>query len=529
MAALVSGMQHGFRIGLQEAPQCRTSTANTPSARQHAAVVDQYFQAQVSKGYMAGPFPSAECSGVIASSIAVIPKKDPGKFRIIVDMSSPKNASINDNIRRQHTHVAYSSVEDAAHLMQHLGINALLAKIDVKEAYRIIPIHPEDRPFLGLNWNGQTYIDCQLPFGLASAPAIFSAVGEALEWVLRQRGVRAVVHYLDDFLFVGSPGTEECRRALAITLATCEELGVPLAPDKTEGPSTSLAFLGIKLNTATMTTSLPPAKLAMVHGMVKEFLGARVVRDKHRFESLVGHLVHATKVVPLGKAFLNALFATKALMVPGQIRRINSEARAELAWWDWLLDNWTGASVHQFLLLRHPDHHMYTDASGSWGSSAWFLPHWFQIQWSAETPLPSIALKELSPIVMATAVWGPQWSGSLVLCHCNNATVVTQVNRLHSRDPKASHMLKCLAFLQAVYDCQVRAIHVAGVNNHNADALSRNRVGPVLASHSQASPNPTQVPLAWVRLVCQQAPDWTSEHWRAMFKHFWKQALQSQP
>ena len=104
-------------------------------------------------------------------------------------------------------------------------------------------------------------------------------------------------------------------------------------------------------------------------------------------------------------------------------------------------------------------------------------------------------------------LWGSQWSGSLVLCHCNNAAVLTQVNRLHSRDPKASHMLKCLAFLQAVYDCRVRAIHAAGVNNHNTDALSHNRVGPVLASHSQAFPNPTQVPLAYVRLVCQQAPD----------------------
>ena len=305
VAALVSGMQHGYRIGLQEAPQCRTSTASTPSAREHAEVVDQYFQAQVSKGYMAGPFPSSECSGVVASSIAVIPKKDPGKFRIIVDMSSPKKASINDNIRRQHTHVAYSSVEDAAHLMQHFGTNALLAKIDVKEAYRIIPILPDDRPFLGLHWNGQVYIDCQLPFGLASAPAIFSAVGEALEWVLRQRGVRAVVHYLDDFLFVGSPGTDQCQQALSITLATCEELGVPLAADKTEGPSTSLSFLGIELNSASMSTSLPAAKLARLRSMVREFLGARVVRDKHTLEPLVGHLVHTTKVFPLGKAFLS--------------------------------------------------------------------------------------------------------------------------------------------------------------------------------------------------------------------------------
>ena len=138
------------------------------------------------------------------------------------------------------------------------------------------------------------------------------------------------MHYLDDFLFVGSPGTDECQQALAITLATCEELGVPIAPDKTEGPTTSLTFLGIELNTASMSTSLPASKLAKLRTMVREFLGARVVRDKHALESLVGHLIHATKVFPLGKAYLNALFAVKASMVPGQIRRINLEARSEL-------------------------------------------------------------------------------------------------------------------------------------------------------------------------------------------------------
>ena len=291
-----------------------------PVPHQHRNTQQWSTNTQANKGYMAGLFPGTECTNVITSSIVVIPKKNPGKFRIIVDMSSPKNASVNDSIRRQFTHVAYSSVEDAAHLMQHFGTNAQLAKIDVKEAYRIIPIHPEDRPFLGLCWRDQVYVDCQLPFGLASAPAIFSALGGALEWVLRQLEVQAVMHYLDDFLFVGSPGTDECQRALAITLATCEELGVPIAPDKTEGPSTSLAFLGIELNTASMSTSLPASKLAKLRMMVREFLGARVVRDKHALESLVGHLVHATKVFPLGKAYLNALFAVKASMVPGQIR-----------------------------------------------------------------------------------------------------------------------------------------------------------------------------------------------------------------
>ena len=98
-----------------------------------------------------------------------------------------------------------------------------------------------------------------------------------------------------------------------------------------------------------------------------------------------------------------------------------------------------------------------------------------------------IALKDLFPIVIATAVWGPFWTGKLILCHCDNAAVVTQVNKLHGRDPKADHMLKCLAFLQAVYDCRIRAIHVAGVNNPVVCALSRNRAGSGLIRHPPPS------------------------------------------
>ena len=76
----------------------------------------------------------------------------------------------------------------------------------VKEAYRIIPIHPGGCIFLVVCWQGQVFVDCQLPFGLASSPAIFSVLGEALERILHQRGVRAVNHYIENFLMLGSPG-----------------------------------------------------------------------------------------------------------------------------------------------------------------------------------------------------------------------------------------------------------------------------------------------------------------------------------
>ena len=64
-----------------------------------------------------------------------------------------------------------------------------MAKMDIKSAYRNVPVHPKDRRLLGMEWEGATYIDTTLPFGLRSAPLIFSAVADALAWMMQQRGV----------------------------------------------------------------------------------------------------------------------------------------------------------------------------------------------------------------------------------------------------------------------------------------------------------------------------------------------------
>ena len=57
-----------------------------------------------------------------------------------------------------------------------------MAKIDIKAAYRLIPVHPADRWLLGMQFEGAIFMDMVLPFGLRSAPKIFNAVANALEW-----------------------------------------------------------------------------------------------------------------------------------------------------------------------------------------------------------------------------------------------------------------------------------------------------------------------------------------------------------
>ena len=257
MEHLVTGMKEGFHIGLVREPCCQSSSGNTPSTMERAEVISDFLSSQCRAGYMLGPLPPKDCAGVFTSRMAVIPKKTPGTWRVIVDLSSPQDHSINDNLHRRLSHVSYASTDDAAMLMHYLGPGALLAKIDIQNACRLVPIHPADCRFLGVSWQGSVYVDCQLPFDLATAPAIFNAIAEALEWILRSRGVRHVIHYLDDFLLLGHPNSDECAIALRTTLATCRELGVPLAADKVEGPAPLLTFLGIELNTMTMSLGFP--------------------------------------------------------------------------------------------------------------------------------------------------------------------------------------------------------------------------------------------------------------------------------
>ena len=182
----------------------------------------------------------------------------------------------------------------------------------------------------------------------------------------------------------------------------------------------SLTFLGIRLCSTPLLLSLPQDKVDSLCAMLQRIVDSRSVHDAFALESLVGHLVHATKVCPLGKAFLSGLFQVLRGMQHsrGQPRHLNLATRADIAWWHSLLSTWQGVSVQQFFALGQPNRHLFSDASGSWGCGAWSLPHWFQLSWPHDHGLSSIAL------VLAAAAWGTTWRGLFVFCHSDNSAVV---------------------------------------------------------------------------------------------------------
>ena len=105
------------------------------------------------------------------------------------------------------------------------------------------------------------FVDSVFLFGVRSVPKIFSALADALEWVVRQARVKTLLHYLDDFLIIGKQVSTQCAEDLQRLLTVFAQLNVPVAMEKLEGPATILTFLGIERDTTQTVLRLPQDKL----------------------------------------------------------------------------------------------------------------------------------------------------------------------------------------------------------------------------------------------------------------------------
>uniref|UniRef100_A0A8W8M2W2 Reverse transcriptase domain-containing protein n=1 Tax=Magallana gigas TaxID=29159 RepID=A0A8W8M2W2_MAGGI len=137
----------------------------------------------------------------------------------------------------------------------------LMTKTDIESAFCILPVCREDHELL-FQWDGCFYFDKCLPMGCASSCSIFENFSSGLEWIGRVKGqIPHIVHVLDDFLFIGPPGSDICNQSLVVFRLICESLGVYLKEEKTFQANTKLVFLCIEIDTVAMEIRLPEEKL----------------------------------------------------------------------------------------------------------------------------------------------------------------------------------------------------------------------------------------------------------------------------
>ena len=326
---LINGFKHGFRLysviedAVLEAP-------NLLSAKQHPDIVDEKLRKELDANRIAGPFDTPPLNQFTVSPLGIVPKKSPGEYRMIHHLSYPKGSSVNDGISDEYTSVHYASISDAIKCIKNCGVGSFLAKTDIKHAFRIIPIHPDDHHLLGMKWKGLYYYDKCMPMGCASSCRTFETFSTAIEWIAQHiLGISNIIHVLDDFLICES-SFDLCKRSLENLLALCEYLGIPIAPEKTIGPMKVISFVGIELDTENSVARLPMEKLNSAFRLVKNFKSRKKV-TLQELQSLIGTLNFACSVIVPGRAFLRRIIdLTIGIKHPKHYIRLSREAKADL-------------------------------------------------------------------------------------------------------------------------------------------------------------------------------------------------------
>ena len=494
---VLNGLRNGFRLGFRPLRKLSSARKNKLSAFQHPKIIDDYLANEVAFHRVAGPFSHPPFPNLHVSSFGVIPKKgQPGKWRLIVDLSSPSGSSVNDGIDPEEFAMHYVKVDQIIQMVDKYGPGTMMAKFDVEAAYRNIAIHPADRYLLGLKWRGQYYVDLTLPFGLRSAPYIFSAVADMVEWILlNSHGVSDLMHYLDDFITAGPPGAQQCAFNLRTALSVCGSLGLPLHPGKCVGPATRMVVLGIELDSEQQAARLPAEKLEALRELIHAWRSRRWC-TRRQLKSLIGHLHHAAKVVWPGRTFLRRMIDLLCCFRKRDHPiRLNTEFHLDLLWWHKFLSAWHGVSFWLFPgLSAATDVEVTSDAAGSLGYGAYLGNEWFSGAWGPSQVPESIAYKELFPVVVSSCVWGHQWFRKHVLFRSDNEAVVFILQSRTSKIPALMRLLRKLLSSAARFNFTFTSQHVPGIHNHIADALSRFRWQEFRRLAPQASPSPVPIP-----------------------------------
>ena len=292
---------------------------------------------------MAGPYPQPPLPNLRCSGLGVIPKKD-GGWRVIYHLSAPHGSSINNYIDPARLSLHYCTIDTAITILNDLGPGTLMGKIDLKNAFRLMPVRKETWHLLGIHWQGQWYVDKCLPFGLRSSLALFNMLADALQWImLRNYQVTHIIHYLDDFFTAGPPNTDTCQRNMAAMARACTAINAPVKPEITEGPSTTLTFLGIQLDSMAMRATITAERRRELLTAILALYPKRTC-TKRQLLSLIGKLAFACKVVR--RTFLRRLIDLSTTVGPFHHHvTFNSEARADLNWWRKFLPEWPGSSL----------------------------------------------------------------------------------------------------------------------------------------------------------------------------------------
>ena len=406
------------------------------------------------------------------SHVFVVPKSS-GKWRLIIDLKR-----LNDYVECPHF-----KMTTVSQVLDSLAINDWAFKLDLEDAYFHVPIHPSSRKYLRFIHENKIYQFRALPFGLNTAPLIFTRLVHTLTAYLHTRGV-SVLPYLDDWI-VHHQNPNQLLQQQQLVLSVLEQSGFKVNTTKSELiPTQDIQFLGIRFQLKLGRVSIPPrSNLPNPWDLITPGFARHLPRPDQssvtltykQVTSLLGSL---NWVAPISSPwddsasdpynFCSNNWASYNGRPP--ITEVPSSQLTPILL-PWLDQDFlsSGISMEQF----RPDIMLFTDASThGWGA------HMFDMElsgsWTPEEASLHINCLELLAVSKALHSWLAHVQNNRILVATDNTTVVAHINKqggTHSRS--LFNLTQDLLLWLHEHNVQLRARHIPGRFNAIADRLSR--------------------------------------------------------
>lgn len=475
---VIQGFTLGFSIRY-DGPKQSFELLNHKSAVDQEDILLQMITKEMLINRVAGPFDYPPFPNFVCSPLGLVPKKEQGKYRVIHDLSRPKLCSVNSYIPHCYATVKYETFDQVVRLVLQYGHGALIAKADILEAFRIIPISPADYHLLGFKIGKSYYYDKVLPMGCRSSCQIFESFSSSLQWIIQHvYKFNDVTHVLDDFIFVGPNSNYECMRGLKAFLALSKYINLPIKESKTVLPTTCVTVYGVEIDTMAMEARLPQDKLNKAVSLLTIMIDQMAV-TLHDLQKLLGLLNFCCKCIKIGRAFMRRMWDVCSVSNCSNSRMItlNRCAKQDMIAWLMFLRQFNGVT----LLSHHSPSclevmNLFTDASGSIGYSLILGNKWFCEAWSSQFKVYNIVVLELIPIVMAVCLFAKQLQNSHVTVNTDNQALVYIINNQTSKCKHTMRLIRKLLVQCLISNISLHAVHLSSKANLMADLLSRSKV-----------------------------------------------------
>lgn len=236
--------------------------------------------------------------------------------------------------------IQHFKMEDIRTAAKLISKNCFMGKLDLQNAYYLIPIDKESRKFLRFKWQDMLFEFVCLPFGLNIAPWLFTKIMKPVILHLRRLGQTSVV-YLDDWLCI-SNSFKECEANIQLTCKTLESLGFVINTNIYKSilnPVTRCQFLGIILDSESMTLELTEKKRAHILSLIKQFQSRHSCRIRE-FAQFVGNITAACLAVNYGWLY-SKMFERQKYLALLRNRgnydakmQISIKMKDDFAWWE---------------------------------------------------------------------------------------------------------------------------------------------------------------------------------------------------